>query len=253
MIKPTRAEILRVAAAQSATDCGCAPADFFRSENVIVQSRVTAGARVYLKQPLACNLVSYGNNVVACVREDLKEAVRSFLNAYPVEHCFETPALHAIDAAFAPYGVRSRYMAEYFLPDPEKLKEIPCSYPVKILEPADFCNLYTPEWGNALCRDRSECDALCVGAYDGEILVGLAGVSADCETMWQIGVDVLPAYRRKGIASALTSRLALETFARGKIPFYCAAWCNLKSVGNALGCGFFPAWAELTFTETEKE
>ena len=37
-------------------------------------------------------------------------------------------------------------------------------------------------------------------------LVGLAACSADCDNMWQIGVDVLPEYRRMGIASSLDSR-----------------------------------------------
>ena len=36
-----------------------------------------------------------------------------------------------------------------------------------------------------------------VGAYDGKQLIGFAACSADCDTMWQIGVDVLPQYRRK--------------------------------------------------------
>ena len=40
--------------------------------------------------------------------------------------------------------------------------------------------------------------------------------------------------------------LAAETLARGKVPFYCAAWSNIKSVRNAVKCGFVPAWAELT-------
>ena len=87
---------------------------------------------------------------------------------------------------------------------------------------------------------------LAVGAYDGEKLVGLAGCSADCESMYQIGVDVLPAYRRQGIAAAVTSRLALEIMALGKVPFYCAAWSNIPSVRNAIRCGFRPAWVELT-------
>ena len=69
---------------------------------------------------------------------------------------------------------------------------------------------------------------------------------ADCDTMWQIGVDVLPEYRRKGVAGALTSRLALEIIKRGKVPFYCCAWSNIKSAGNAIKSGFRPAWAELT-------
>ena len=76
--------------------------------------------------------------------------------------------------------------------------------------------------------------------------MGLAGCSADCAHMWQIGIDVLPAYRRQGIAAALTNRIARETFARGKVPFYCAAWANVRSVRNALTSGFKPAWVELT-------
>lgn len=66
-----------------------------------------------------------------------------------------------------------------------------------------------------------------------------------CETMYQIGVDVLPEYRRKGIAASLTSRLAMEILKLGKAPFYCAAWSNLPSVRNAIKCGFRPAWVEL--------
>ena len=64
--------------------------------------------------------------------------------------------------------------------------------------------------------------------------------------MYQIGVDVLPEYRRKGIAAALTSQLAMEIIQLGKVPFYCAAWSNIKSVRNAIKSGFRPAWIELT-------
>ena len=85
-----------------------------------------------------------------------------------------------------------------------------------------------------------------VGAYDDGKLIGLAGCSADCENMYQIGVDVLPTYRRQGVAAAVTSRLALEILNLGKVPFYCAAWCNVKSARNAIKCGFRPAWVELT-------
>ena len=121
-----------------------------------------------------------------------------------------------------------------------------CPYKMKLLTQADFADLYLPEWSNALCEKRKSLDMLGVGAYDGERLVGLAGASADCERMWQIGIDVLPEYRRQGIASALTRRLALAILERGRVPFYCAAWCNLKSVRNAIKSGFRPAWVELT-------
>lgn len=253
-VKLTDSEVLQIAVEQSAADCGCAPADFFKRENVIVPSRVTHGARVYLKQPLACNFVSYGNNVVVCVREDLRAVVYHYLCGRAPWRCFETPALHELDDALLPFGVRSRYMAEYFLPDMRCMQKLPCSYPVKILLPEEFKTLYLPEWGNALSPARPLLDRLCAAAYDGEKLIGLAGASADCERMWQIGVDVLPAYRRRGVAAALTSRLALEILRKGKIPFYCAAWSNIGSVRNALKSGFRPAWVELTcFSLTKDE
>lgn len=50
----------------------------------------------------------------------------------------------------------------------------------------------------------------------------------------------------KGIASALTSILASEIIERGKVPFYCCAWSNIKSARNAIKSGFTPAWVELT-------
>lgn len=103
-----------------------------------------------------------------------------------------------------------------------------------------------PSWENALCKDRKQLDVLGIGAYDNEKLVGLAACSADCDDMWQIGVDVLPEYRRQGIASSLTSNLAIEILERGKIPFYCCAWSNLKSLRNALRSGFVPGWVEMT-------
>ena len=81
-------------------------------------------------------------------------------------------------------------------------------------------------------------------------LVGLAGCSADCSTMWQIGVDVLAPYRRQGIASALTSGLAVEALRRGLVPFYCCAWANVKSARNAWKSGFRPAWVQLTAKQT---
>lgn len=114
-------------------------------------------------------------------------------------------------------------MAEYFLPDMNHLRPISCDYEMRVLGQQDFEKLYLPEWSNALCKDRKHLDLLGVGAYEDEKLIGLAGCSADCEKMWQIGVDVLPAYRRKGIASAITSGLAHEILERGKIPFYCSA------------------------------
>ena len=242
----TNQEILKIAMAQSAVDLCADLADFEKSENVVVTSRESDGARRYLKLPFSCQLVSYGNNVVASVSPEFREITENYINKYPVEHLFETPHLHVLNERLMEKGQKICFMAEYFLPDENILRPLDCPYELRILEQKDFAELYLPEWSNALCEKRKHLDVLGVGAYDEERLIGLAGCSADCDTMWQIGIDVLPEYRRQGIASALTSRLAIEILNRGKVPFYCAAWCNIKSVRNAIRSGFRPAWVEMT-------
>jgi len=142
-------------------------------------------------------------------------------------------------------------MAEYFLPDMHKLHALPCEFELEVMQSEDFKDLYIDKWSNALCEKRKELDVLGVGAYHEGTLIGLAACSADCDTMWQIGIDVLPGYRRKGIASALTSRLAIEILERGKVPFYCCAWSNIKSARNAIKSGFVPAWVEMTVKPAE--
>jgi len=242
----TNKEILQIAMEQSAIDINCKASDFFSDKHIIVKSGVDAGARKYYKEPIACNLVSYGNNIVASVRDEYREIVEEYINKFEFYHCFETPNMHWLNDRLSQKGQKICFMAEYYLPDVEKLHALPCDYELKILEQPDFKNLYLPEWSNALCADRKELDILGVGAYFQGKLIGLAGCSADCATMWQIGVDVLPAYRRKGIAAALTSRLAVEILKRDKVPFYCSAWSNIRSVRNAIKSSFIPAWVEMT-------
>ncbi|MBQ2734561.1 MAG: GNAT family N-acetyltransferase [Clostridia bacterium] len=244
-------QLLRLAMQQSAVDMCAKASDFEKQENVVITSHESEGARRYLKLPFSCQLVSYGNNVVASVSPEFREIAENYINKYPVEHLFETPHLLVLNEALMARGQKICFMAEYFLPDVDALVALDCPYELRIFTQEDFADLYLPEWSNALCKDRKHLDVLGMGAYDGDKLVGLAGCSADCDTMWQIGIDVLPEYRRQGIASALTSRLAIEILNRGKVPFYCAAWCNLKSVRNAIKSGFRPAWVEMTAKSTE--
>ncbi|MDE6387251.1 MAG: GNAT family N-acetyltransferase [Lachnospiraceae bacterium] len=242
----TNKEILQIAMEQSALDINCKADDFLRNHHVIVKSGVGQGARKYYKEPIACNLVSYGNNIVASVRDEYRDIVEEYIGKFEFYHCFETPNMHWLNERLLTKGQKICFMAEYYLPDVKKLQALSCDYEMKMLGQPDFVNLYKPEWSNALCEDRKELDVLGIGAYDRGKLIGFAACSADCDTMWQIGIDVLPEYRRRGVAAALTSSLAVEILRRGKVPFYCSAWSNIKSVRNAVKSGFIPAWVEMT-------
>ena len=178
--------------------------------------------------------------------EEVADLVSEYIGRYEFCHCFETPNMHWLNDRLAEKVHKICFMAEYYLFDADKAPDLSCAYETRMLGPADFEKLYLPEWGNALCKERKQLDVLGIGAYDQGNLVGFAGCSADCEDMWQIGVDVLPEYRRNGIASALTNKLAKAIMEREKVPFYCSAWSNIRSVRNAVKSGFIPAWAEMT-------
>ena len=223
----TNREMMEIAMRQSAEDMGCCENDFKVNKNVIVTLKLGKNARKYLKEPITCNLVSY-------------------VEKFEFYHCFETPNMHWLNERLIERGHKICFMAEYYLPDINRIPILSCAYKTRILKQEDFGELYRPEWSNALCEDRKQLDILGIGAYDGNTLVGLAACSADCKDMWQIGVDVLPEYRRQGIASALTSALAKEIINRNKVPFYCTAWSNVRSVRNAIKSGFVPAWVEMT-------
>jgi len=242
----TNQQIRSIAMEQSAIDSGCRAEDFLSPQSRTVISRVSPDARRYLKLPHFCDLTTYGAGIVASVDPVIEDFVRKYITDYPPEHCFETPHLHVLGEELRRYGMCICFMAEYFLPDVTVLCERECAFETRILTEKDFSSLYTPEWSNALCKKRAHLDRLAVGAYDHGKLIGLAGASADCDTMWQIGIDVLPEYRRQGIASALVSRLAAEILKRDIVPFYCCAWSNIASARNAIRSGFRPAWVQVT-------
>ena len=167
----TNKMIKEIAMQQSAYDANCEAEDFTRSENVITISKENPLARKYLKLPHVCNLISYGNNVVATISEEYREIVEQYINKYSTEHCFETPNMHVLNDAFQEKGARVCFMAEYFLPDLQKLYPLPCDFELKLLTQENFKTLYIQQWSNALCEARKELDVLGVGAYcDGELL-----------------------------------------------------------------------------------
>lgn len=249
----TNNEIMKIALQQSAYDCNCKAEVFLSDKNLITISKANPKARRYVHLPLECDLVTYGNNIVAQTSEELKDVVAEYISRFTAYRCFETPNLNLLNDMLKPFDLKVCFMALYYLPDVTLLKEPACKYELKVLQPENFSELYEEKekWNNCLTFDDKEKDKLCVGAYHKGKLVGLAGCSADSDTMYQIGVDVLPEYRRQGIASTVTSKLALEILKMGKVPFYCTAWSNIRSAGNAFKCGFYPAWAELTARKTD--
>lgn len=146
----TNREVWQAAMEQSALDINCDPSDFLSGEHVIVKSCVGPAARKYYKEPIACNLVSYGNNIVASVRDEYREIVREYIEKFEWYHCFETPNMHWLNARLWEKGQKVCFMAEYFLPDMAKLRPLSCKYELGILDSGDL-GIYMYPNGETLC------------------------------------------------------------------------------------------------------
>lgn len=241
-------EILRIAMEQSAIDFNCSIQDFINTGNTVVISKLNEEAKKCYKKPHFCSLVYYGGGLVASVDERIREFISEFISRHPGYTCFDTPQLILLNKELEKHGKCVCHIAEFFLPDIEKQVEINNNFDVKVLSEDEVPFLYKDTrfhmalgYGN----DRSKKDVLAaVGYIDGKI-VGVAGASNYSNTMYNVGIDVLPEYRRLGVATTLTKILTDEIIDRGKVPFYCTAWSNIPSKNNAIKSGYRTAWVEM--------
>ena len=162
--------------------------------------------------------------------------VRQYLQdcRYPFS-AFDTPHINCLhqEARNTRSSVSLCFLAEYFLPEPSKQPlPVPDHLQIRLLYEDELLQLYPDKrFPMALGYTRTEPkkDVIAAVGYLGSEIVGVAGASDDCETMWQVGIDVLPTFRGRGYARALVDTLTREIMRLGKVPFYCTAWSNIAS------------------------
>jgi RimJ/RimL family protein N-acetyltransferase len=241
-------DIKRIAMEQSAIDLNCDIEDFMGQKNKVVLSKINAGCKKYYKQPHFCQFACYGNALVASVDEQVEEFMTSFVDKHLGFRCFDMPQLNLLNAEFNKYNKCIGMIAEYFLPDITYNRNGNPDFDLKILIDDEITSLYDDDrFHMALgynCESERRDMIAVVGYKNGEI-IGVAGASNDSSTMWQVGIDVIPAFRGKGVASVLTKVITDEILKQDIVPFYGTAWSNIASKNTAINSGYKSAWVEL--------
>jgi GNAT superfamily N-acetyltransferase len=228
----TNKEMLRIAQKQLATDLNCSIDDFCGDGIVFREARENPGRRPFPRGERHIEMYTTGGAVVVSATPDILPYLRGQLGGKGREDAFDMPFVYG-------QGI-------CHLPDMERIAPVPAADGIEIATVAqpDIPKLYIHKgfpyaiWYEPHVRPET----LVTVAYADGVVAGMAGASDDCEMMWQIGINVLPEFRNRGIAAALTSRLAIGILERGKIPYYGAATSNIASLRVAYRAGFHPAW-----------
>ena len=118
----------------------------------------------------------------------------------------------------------------------------------RVIEGKDVFDLYHEpgfEYALSYDPDHPRPDVAAAVARRGGRIIGIAGMSADCDAVWQIGIAVVAEERGAGIGRALVGRLTELAFRRNRVPSYTADVGNVRSHALAASLGYWPAWVEL--------
>lgn len=229
-----------------ALEYSCAPDDFRRRENVLTVSALRDGRRQYSSEKYFFHMVTSGGNAVVTADERLHPFLADYIKDRPGHFLFERKNLKPLETELNRFGYTLSDTFHMFLPhetvEPQK------KYPVRWFYEDEIRPFYGDcRFPNAILEayDPNRPDRIVVCAYDGDAIMGMAGCSEDAPHWMQIGIDVMPAYRSKGVGTYLVTLLKNKIAANGDIPFYGTSVSNYHSWNIAINCGFRPAWVEI--------
>ena len=228
-------EILQSVQAQLAINMNCTPSDFNNASDkaIFTVAKDNPGRTPFPRGERHLEIMSMGKSVIVTASPEILKIVKPLLEGKTREEVFAMPFVCG-------HGL-------LFLPDLARIKSIaaPDGFSYELVEKDDIPALYCFEgFRNALQYDvnHPRPDVLAVAAKKDDKIIGLAGSSKDSAKMRQIGIDILPEYRNRGLAVYLVNRLTLEILKRGFIPYYGAASSHIVSQRVARKVGYEPAW-----------
>ena len=240
---------------QLSIDFNCDPDDLRANENIITVSALNEGRRSYSLGRPFLQMVTLGDNAVIMSDECLQEFLHGWIKDVKGYNLFDFENLLKLNEELKKYGYQMDPTHHMFLPCRDV--SIEKNYQVKWFYGSEINRFYgDTRFQNAIafpapCPVRP--DRIIAIAVDGDNIMGMAGCSEDAPHWQQIGIDVLPEYRSRGVGTYLVSLLKNKIIEMGDSPFYGTAAANNHSQNIAINCGFRPAWVETEAVKIEEE
>jgi len=240
-----KGEILNIAKKQLALDFNCQLSDFEKEGNTITENRLIEGRRLYDSDGCFLKIMCIEGKAIICADEKIRPWFVEKILDKDASWLFDYGNLRVIDNKLREFGHEIDETPNFYLPNPAVADVKPLTK-IKWFEKDDILQFQDDSRFDQAFAFEDNCpDVLGVAALDGDIIMGMAGASKDCSSLYQIGIDILPEYRGKGIGANLVAILKQELLRRGKVPFYGTSVSHMFSRNIAINTGFFPVWVEL--------
>lgn len=213
------------------------------------ESRKLAGRRPFPWRDRRLTLVTTGSGVVVCADAETLLWARARLGTLTRDEVLTPQTLSLLQSYVGGHDQFMDGPVLKFVCSSERLRAPAATSGLELTSYADdeIAVLYgVPDVPNALRRrnpDRP--DRVASAAWVDGRVVGLAAASEDCEHLWQIGIEVVDGYRRRGLARELVGAVTAHVLELGRVPYYSTYVGNLGSIRTALGLGYWTAWIEL--------
>jgi GNAT superfamily N-acetyltransferase len=245
-----RRAVLRAIRTVLATDCACTEQDFREDGVVVTHAKELAGRRPFPFPARPLVVFTMGAGVVLSAHPERAAWLQTNVGHLDRDTIFSAPtiALLAQHVARDQQDLAGPDLKYACSKDDFHPAVIPDHVAITLVEGDDVSDLYRYRGFEEALHyriDHPRPDVAAAVASCGDEIVGIAGTKADCEIMWQIGVNVVEAARGGGIGRALVSRLTELILDSGRIPYYSTAVSNIRSRAVALNLGYWPAWTEL--------
>jgi GNAT superfamily N-acetyltransferase len=197
-------------------------------------------------------MVGFGRGTVAMADRSLGRELESFFASEDGVYCFDAPQLCALNDILGRHAYRPGEIFDTYLPTEAATTEVAYSGKATIrrLEREALSRL---DWSHAIENavtapgPENKDKFAYLAEVDGK-LAAIAGVSANYQRLWSVGVDTLPPFRGRGLASYLVSLVTHDVLKLGVIPIYSTWYSNLGSRATALRCGYRPGCVEIAAT-----
>lgn len=220
----------------------CRKQDLVATHNTLTLTASSAHRRAFSPELPFFSMVCAGEGAVITADAHLHPFLNTWIHDRVGHWLFELPNLMSLEKEFNRFGYTSAGTYHTFFVQSERAPTR--AYPTQPLSAKELLPFAGDErFANAIFPHKAPSFGVC--AMDGEKIMGMATCTEDAPHLMQIGVDVLPAYRARGIGTHLVTRIKEQILENGDIPYYMTSAANTHSWNLALHAGFRPVLTEI--------